>query len=190
MEIRDIEGAIEGILFASGEPVSMERIAAVLGVEKQLVSDAADVIADRYSFERRGIRLVRMENQLQLCSSPEYADYIRLALETRKQPQLTQPALEVLSIVAYFQPVTRTYIEQVRGVDSSYTVGLLEDRGLIEQCGRLPVPGRPVLFRTTPAFLRTFGISSLSELPPLPDTETENTEQLTINETAENGETE
>ena len=86
--------------------------------------------------------------------------------------------------------MTRTYIEQVRGVDSSYTVGLLEDRGLIEQCGRLPVPGRPVLFRTTPAFLRTFGISSLSELPPLPDTETENTEQLTINETAENGETE
>ena len=169
MEIRDIEGAIEGILFASGEPVSMERIAAVLGVEKQLVSDAADVVADRYSFERRGIRLVRMENQLQLCSSPEYADYIRLALETRKQPQLTQPALEVLSIVAYFQPVTRTYIEQVRGVDSSYTVGLLEDRGLIEQCGRLPVPGRPVLFRTTKVFLRCFGISSLDELPPMPD---------------------
>ncbi len=184
MEIRDIEGAIEGILFASGEPVSLERIAAVLGVEKQLISDAADVIADRYSFERRGIRLVRMEDKLQLCSSPEYADYIRLALETRKQPQLTQPALEVLSIIAYFQPVTRTYIEQVRGVDSSYTVGLLQDRGLIEQCGRLPVPGRPTLFRTTPAFLRTFGITSLRELPPLPDSELENSEQLMIQDPA------
>lgn len=182
MEIREIEGAIEGILFASGEPISLERIAGVLGVDTHIVSDTADVIADRYSFERRGIRLVRMDNQLQLCSSPEYADYIRLALETRKQPQLTQPALEVLAIIAYFQPVTRTYIEQVRGVDSSYTVNLLQDRGLVEQCGRLSVPGRPVLYRTTTAFLRTFGVTSLSELPPLPESELENGEQMVIKE--------
>ena len=173
MEIREIEGAIEGILFASGEPVAAERIAAVLGIDTQLVFDTADRMADKYGFERSGIRLIRLENSLQLCSAPEYAGYIRLALETRKPPQLTQPALEVLAIVAYFQPVTRTYIEQVRGVDSAYTVNLLQERGLIEPCGRLAVPGRPTLFRTTNTFLRTFGISSVDELPPLPEPDEE-----------------
>ena len=180
MEIRDIEGVIEGILFVSGEPVSAAKIASVLGVDEGIVIDTAGRMADRFSFERRGIRLVRLDDKLQLCSSPEYADYIRLALETRKQPQLTQPALEVLAIIAYFQPVTRAYIEQVRGVDSAYTVGLLQERGLVEPCGRLQVPGRPVLFRTTPAFLRTFGISSLEELPPLPDTGGDDETQLSI----------
>ncbi|MBQ4320624.1 MAG: SMC-Scp complex subunit ScpB [Oscillospiraceae bacterium] len=180
MEIRDIEGAIEGILFASGEPVREDRIAAVLGVDKKLVSDTANVLMDRYSYERRGIRLVRMEDSLQLCSSPEFADYIRLALETRKPPQLTQPAMEVLAVVAYYQPVTRVYIEQVRGVDSSYTVSLLQERGLIEPCGRLAVPGRPVLYRTTAAFLRTFGITSLDELPELPESAEEKDGQLKL----------
>jgi segregation and condensation protein B len=103
MEIRDIEGAIEGILFASGEPVSVERIAAVLGIDTELVSDTSERMIDRYSLERRGIRMVRLDNSLQLCSSPEYADCIRLALESRKMPQLTQPALEVLAAIAYFQ---------------------------------------------------------------------------------------
>lgn len=173
MEIRDIQCIMEGILFASGEPVSVDRIAAVMGIDKKLVSDAAAEMADKYSFERRGIRLIRLENSLQLCSASEYAEYIRLALETRKPPQLTQPALEVLAIVAYFQPVTRTYIEEVRGVDSSYTVNLLLERGLIEPCGRLAVPGRPTLFKTTDGFLRTFGVSSVSELPPLPETDAE-----------------
>lgn len=173
MEIRDIQCIMEGILFASGEPVSVDRIAAVMGIDKKLVSDAAAEMADKYSFERRGIRLIRLENSLQLCSASEYAEYIRLALETRKPPQLTQPALEVLAIVAYFQPVTRTYIEEVRGVDSSYTVNLLLERGLIEPCGRLAVPGRPTLFKTTDVFLRTFGVSSVSELPPLPETDAE-----------------
>lgn len=171
MEIRDIESIIEGILFASGEPVGMSRIALILGIDNAAVSEAALKLRDRYVFERSGLRLVFLDNAIQLCSSPEYIDYIRLALETRKQPQLSQQALEVLAIVAYFQPVTKTYIEQVRGVDSAYTVGLLQERGLIEPCGRLSVPGRPMLFRTTPAFLRTFGISSLEELPALPDSE-------------------
>ena len=180
MEIREIEGAIEGILFASGEPVAAERIAAVLGIDTQLVFDTADRMADKYGFERSGIRLIRLENSLQLCSAPEYAGYIRLALETRKPPQLTQPALEVLAIVAYFQPVTRAYIEQVRGVDSAYTVNLLQERSLIEPCGRLAVPGRPTLFRTTSAFLRTFGITSVEELPPLPEPEEEDDGQLKL----------
>lgn len=168
MELCEIEGAIEGILFASGEPVSIDRIAAVLAVDAETVTDIAMRIGDRLSVERRGIRLVRMENALQLCSAPEYSDYIRAALETRKPPQLTQTALEVLAIVAYFQPVTRAYIEQVRGVDSSYTVSVLAERGLIEAAGHLDAPGRPTIFRTTKNFLRTFGISSVEELPELP----------------------
>ncbi|NLT14174.1 MAG: SMC-Scp complex subunit ScpB [Clostridiales bacterium] len=169
MEIHDIENIIEGILFASGEPVSISRIAAVLGTDEDSITQAAAGLRDRYIFERRGMRLVFLDRAVQLCSAPEYADYIRLALETRKQPQLSQQALEVLSIVAYFQPVTKLYIEQVRGVDSSYTVGLLQERKLIETCGRLSVPGRPLLYKTTPAFLRTFGLTSLEELPELPE---------------------
>lgn len=167
MEIHDIEAAIEGILFASGEAVSIERIAAVLAVETETVAEIAEALSSRLAFERRGVRLVRLEDKLQLCSAPEYGDVIRAALETRKPPRLTQTALEVLSIVAYFQPVTRAYIDKVRGIDSSYTVGVLAERGLIEPCGTLDAPGRPTLFRTTDGFLRTFGISSLEELPEL-----------------------
>ena len=171
MENCDIEAIVEGILFASGEPVAVGRIAAVLAASEDAVTAAANALRDRYSFEHRGIRLVWLDGAIQLCSAPEYADYIRLALETRKQPQLTQPALEALAVVAYFQPVTKAYIEQIRGVDSSYTVGLLQDRGLVEACGRLAVPGRPVLYRTTSAFLRTFGLESLDDLSELPETE-------------------
>ena len=180
MEIRDIEGALEGILFASGEPVAINRIAGVLAVDTEIIVDVATRLADKYSFERRGIRLIRIDDSLQLCSSPEYADYIRMALETRKPPQLTQPALEVLAVVAYFQPVTRAYIDQVRGVDSAYTVSILSDRGFIEPCGRLAVPGRPVLYRTTATFLRTFGIESLAELPELPEQSEDTDEQIKI----------
>jgi segregation and condensation protein B len=180
MEIHDITGAIEGILFASGDPVPIERVAAVLGIDARLVSDVANTMRDKYAFDRRGIRLVRIEGTIQLCSSPEYADYIRLALETGRQPQLTQPALETLAVIAYFQPVTKAYIEQVRGVDSSYTVGLLQSRGLIEPRGRLHVPGRPVLYGTTADFLRTFGLVSLEELPLLPNVEAGEDGQMRI----------
>ena len=163
-----MQNIIESILFVSGEPVKTSRIAAVLEVSEADVEDAANSLKDTYSFGRRGVRLVKLEDSLQLCSSPEYADYIRLALEARKPPQLSQPALEVLAIVAYNQPVTRGYIEQIRGVDSAYTLGLLADRGLVEACGRLSAPGRPMLYKTTHVFLRTFGIESLSQLPELP----------------------
>jgi segregation and condensation protein B len=171
MEIRDIEGAIEGILFAAGEPVPIERIADALETDASLISDTADALRDRYAFDRRGIRVVRLDGALQMCSSPEYEGCIRAALERGRQSKLTQPSLETLSVVAYFQPVTKSYIEQVRGVDSAYSVGLLQSRGLIEPCGRLPVPGRPVLYRTTRDFLRTFGIENLGELPFLPQTD-------------------
>lgn len=169
METVNIKSAIEAILFAAGEPVPAARISLILGVDEDEVFAAAKELADEYSFDQRGIRLLRLENKLQLCSSPEYASVITKTLEQRKPPMLSQPALETLAVVAYFQPVTRAYIDQVRGVDSSYTVGVLLDRGLIERCGKLDVPGRPSLLRTTDVFLRTMGVSSLEELPELPD---------------------
>jgi len=180
MNSHEIKNAIEAILFASGEPVRLSRIASVLEVEESDVEAAGDALRDGYSFERRGIRLLKMEDKYQLVSSPEYAQCIRRALETRKPPQLSPPALEVLSIIAYFGPVTRVYIEQVRGVDSSYTVGLLQERGLIESCGRLAVPGRPMLYKTTHNFLRTFGLESLKDLPELPQVDSSGDEKAGI----------
>ena len=166
MELRELQSAIEGILFAAGDPVSVERICQALEQDREAVESVCQRLADEYSYERRGIRLVK--DSWQMCSAPEYASGIRKALESRRPPRLSQPALEALAIVAYFQPVTRAYIEQVRGVDSSYTVGLLLDRGLICEAGRLNVPGRPMQFRTTKNFLRAFGLTSLDDLPELP----------------------
>lgn len=172
MEFENIKSAVEAILFAAGEPVPAARISLILEVSEDDVYSAAKALADEYSFNQRGIRLLRLDKSLQLCSAPEYAQVISRTLEQRKPPMLSQPALETLAVVAYFQPVTRAYIDQVRGVDSSYTVGVLIDRGLIERCGKLDVPGRPSLLRTTDVFLRTMGVSSLEELPELPDIST------------------
>lgn len=169
MEYGDISAPLEAILFASGDPVPTERIALVLGVDKPTVEAAAERLAAFYIENSAGIRLLRLDQSLQLCSAPAYADLITRVLEQRRPPRLSAAALEVLSIVAYFQPVTRAYIDQIRGVDSSYTVGMLAERGLIEPCGKLDVPGRPTLFRTGDAFLRTMNIQSLDELPTLPD---------------------
>lgn len=165
----DISSAVEAILFAAGEAVPVARISLILGTDENDILTIAKELSNKYEYEDRGMRILRLENKLQMCSAPEFAPIISKVLETRKPPMLSQAALETLSVVAYFQPVTRAYIDQVRGVDSSYTVGALTERGLIEICGKLDVPGRPALFRTTDVFLRTMGISELSELPPLPD---------------------
>ena len=164
---------MEAILFASGEPLPIERICLALDLDRPTAEQILQKLGDSYAFDRRGIRLVRMEESYQLCSSPDYADVIRKAFEIRKTARLSQPALEVLTIVAYYQPTTRAYIDQVRGVDSAYTVGLLLERGFIEECGRLQVPGRPRLYRTTKRFLRDFHLSSLDELPEMPGMETD-----------------
>ena len=169
LDLREVESAIEGILFASGEPLPVDRICLALDLDRPTAEQVLQKLGDYYAFERRGIRLVRMEDSYQLCSSPDYADVIRKAFEIRKTAKLSQPALEVLTIIAYYQPTTRAYIDQVRGVDSSYTVGLLLERGLIEECGRLQVPGRPRLYRTTKKFLRDFHLGSLEELPEMPE---------------------
>ena len=173
MDDNEIERAIESILFASGDSVPAERISLVLGIPVEDVYERARALADFYTFERRGIRLVKLGESFQLCSAPEHAGYIGRVLETRRPPRLSGPALEVLAIAAYFQPVTRAYIDSVRGVDSSYTVGMLTERGLLEPCGKLDVPGRPTLYRTSEAFLRVMGISNLEELPELPNPESD-----------------
>lgn len=179
MDLHEVRSAMEGILFAAGEPVNIDRICLALELDKPTAEQVLQELGDYYAFERRGIRLVRMENCYQLCSAPDYADIIRKAFEIRKPAKLSQPALEVLTIIAYYQPTTRAYVDQVRGVDSSYTMSLLLERGMIEECGRLQVPGRPHLYRTTKKFLRDFHLSSLEELPELPGLETEGQLRLT-----------
>lgn len=165
----EISSAIEAILFAAGESVPVARLSLILEATEGEIEYAAAELAEVYEREGRGMRILRLGDKLQMCSAPEYAPYIAKTLEQRTPPRLSQSALEALAVVAYFQPVTRAYIDQVRGVDSSYTVSVLQQRALIEPCGKLDAPGRPALFRTTDAFLRTMGISELSQLPPLPD---------------------
>ena len=189
-EMKEIEAAVEGILFASGEPVHIDRICLAAELDRPTAELVLQKLMDYYSFERRGMRLLRLEDSWQLCSAPEYADVIRRAFEIRKPAKLSQPALEVLTIIAYYQPTTRAYVDQIRGVDSSYTVGLLLDRHLIEECGRLQVPGWPRLYRTTQAFLRAFHLNSLEELPQLPGMEADGQLRLdddTVPADGENG---
>lgn len=179
--MKDVESIIEAILFAAGDAVSSERLQLVLNISTKQLTEHMKSLSNKYDFERRGIMLVKMENKYQLCTRPEYAEYIRKTTETRRQPSLSQAALEVLSVIAYRQPVTKAYIEQVRGVDSSNTVNSLVEKGLVEENGRLDVPGRPMLFKTTSVFLRAFSISSISELPTLPELSGKEGEQLSFN---------
>lgn len=175
----DLRSALEAVLFAAGDPVPAARLSLVLAVSEDEIWKTAQELAETYEKEGRGVRILRLNDKLQMCSAPEYASVITKVMEQRKPPMLSQSSLETLSIVAYFQPVTRAYIDQVRGVDSSYTVGTLTDLGLIEVCGKLDVPGRPSLFRTTDRFLRTMGIQKLEDLPPLPDiSQTDSVERL------------
>lgn len=169
MDDSNIKAAVEAILFASGDPVSAERLALILDSDAGTILSIGRELAEEYEKQGRGIRLVRLNDSLQLHSAPEFALEITRALEQRRAPKLSQASLEVLAIVAYYQPVTRAYIEQMRGLDSSYTVGVLSERGLIEPCGHLETVGRPTLYRTTDLFLRTMGVSSLEELPALPE---------------------
>ena len=184
MELKETEAAIEGILFAAGEPVGVERLCLALDSDRATVDAICQRLSDRCRYERRGIRLVRLGSSYQLCSAPEHAEVIRKALESRRPAKLSQTALEVLAVVAYFQPITRAYIDQIRGVDSSYSVTALLNKKLIEECGRLNVPGRPLQYRTTPDFLRTFGLASLEELPELELAELGTPDQLTLEEAA------
>lgn len=167
MEQIELQRAIEAILFAAGERIELSRLAMVLETDEKEVQAAADALADTLAFNRRGIRILRLEKGYQMVSSGEMADYVTKCLETRKPPKLSSSQLETLTIIAYYQPATKAMVEQIRGVDSSYSIAALLNKKLIQDAGRLNVPGRPIQYRTTSDFLRTFGLSSLEELPAI-----------------------
>ncbi len=164
---------VEAVLFAAAEPIEYSKIASVLGMDDEQVLLSLDALHNRYSAEDSGICLLKLDSKYQLCSKKEYIDAVRSVLDLKRNAPLSQAAFEVLAIVAYNQPITKPYIEQIRGVDCSGVVNTLCQRGLVEEKGRLDVPGRPVLYGTTPDFLRCFSLNSLDDLPELPQTDKE-----------------
>lgn len=167
MDEETLTRGIEAVLFAAGEPVEIKRLSDTFEADPDEIVRVTETLADRLSFDRRGVRIVRLGEAYQMCSSGEMADYVTKALETRKPPKLSASQLEALTVIAYYQPATKAVVEQIRGVDSSYSVSALLNKKLIEEAGRLNVPGRPILYKTTPDFLRTFGLKSLEDLPEI-----------------------
>lgn len=187
MELDQLHRAIEAILFAAGESVEVSRLAFALETDPAEIRKAAEKLANTYAFERRGIRIIRLEDAYQMVSSGEMADYVTKALETRKPPKLSAAQLESLTIIAYYQPATKAMVEQIRGVDSAYSISALMNKKLICEAGRLNVPGRPIQYATTPDFLRTFGLSSLEELPEIERVSFGNAEAAELAEPAPEG---
>lgn len=161
--------AVEAVIFASGEPISLDKLAAAVDLPEAALPPILNALEKRLDAPESGIRLVRMEDSYQLCTKASQSAFVRRAFEIRRNTPLSQAALEVLAVVAYNQPVTKAFVEQVRGVDCSGVVGSLCEKGLIEEKGRLDLPGRPLLYGTTTTFLRCFGLASIDELPPLPE---------------------
>ena len=186
MEIKQYQAAIEAILFASGEPVPVSRLAAALELDEQTTLRLADDLVQDINTRAGGVTALKLDDQYQLCSSKSYAGYVRKAMDIRRNTPLSQAAMEVLAIIAYNQPVTRPFVEQVRGVDCSAVMQGLQQKGLIEEKGRMDLPGRPLLYGTTQNFLRCFGVSSIEQLPPLPQKE-EPMVEPTIDETMREG---
>ena len=167
MDKKRYRAAVEAILFACAEPISAQQIAPAVGVDVFEIQQTLVTLKAEYSRQGRGICLLQLEDRWQMAARTEYLSMIQSVMATRKNTPLSPAALEVLAIIAYNQPVSRAFVEQVRGVDSSSTIQKLMQRGLVEEAGRLDLPGRPLSFRTTDVFLRTFGLSGLEELPPL-----------------------
>ncbi|MBP3600562.1 MAG: SMC-Scp complex subunit ScpB [Clostridia bacterium] len=171
MKTEELISAFEAVLFAGGEPLSIDRFAQVFEIEPEEVVKVMEALEQRLKKNKSGLELVRMENTYQLATKTEYADYIKKAFDIKRRTPLSPAALEVLAVVAYNQPVTKSFIEQVRGVDCSGVVTTLIEKGLVEERGRLELPGKPLLYGTTKNFLRCFSLNDLTELPPLPKTE-------------------
>lgn len=167
MEITEKLGTIEAILFASGEPVEMYRLSEASGVDIGTLSSMIKSLNERYDNSGSGICIKKLENSYQMCTREEFAPAIRKALETKRNTPLSNASMEVLTIIAYNQPVSKSFVENVRGIDSSSVINNLVEKGLVEEAGRLDVIGKPVIYRTTAVFLRSFGLSSLSDLPVL-----------------------
>lgn len=185
VEIKQYQAAMEAVLFASGEPVSLARLAEVLELDEETALRLAEDLKNDYNTRPGGLGIVRLDDRYQMVTRRDYAEYIRKTMDIRRNTPLSQAAMEVLAIVAYNQPVTRAFIEQVRGVDCGAVVQGLAAKNLIEEKGRLELPGRPLLYGTTADFLRCFGVSSLSELPPLPQKEEDGMMETTLDEVIE-----
>ena len=160
-------GMMEAILFACGDPIDIDKLAQALNTEEENVLELSRTLQAKYNKEESGIHLLQLDHTLQFAVNPVFLAPVRTALDLRSSAPLSQAAVEVLAVIAYNQPVTKAFVEQVRGVDSSSSVSGLLEKGLIEEAGRLDLPGRPVSFRTTDTFLRVFGLSSLADLPPV-----------------------
>ncbi len=169
MEIKEKLGAIEAILFASGEPIEIYRLSEASGIEAGGLPPLIDLLNERYDDWGSGICIKKLDSSYQMCTREQYAPQIRAALETKRSAPLSNAAMEALTIIAYNQPVSKGFVENVRGIDSSSVINNLVEKGLVEEAGRLDVPGKPIVYRTTPVFLRSFGLSSIMELPPLPE---------------------
>ena len=169
MQLEQYEKIAEAILFAGGEPVEQKVIAAAMELDEEAAAAVLESLRTKYEKFESSVQVLRLENQRQLCTRKEYEPYIRSAFEIKRNAPLSQAAMEVLAVVAYNQPVTRAFAEQVRGVDCSGVMSTLAEKGLIEEAGRLDLPGKPIAYRTTPLFLRSFGLSSLDDLPPIID---------------------
>lgn len=178
MKFSESMAAVEAVLFACGEPVEAEKLAAATEIEKDTVLKIIDRLNDRYVENNSAFRINRLGESYQMMTQPEFAPYIKTAMENRRQVPLSQAALEVLAVVAYNQPVTKSFVEQVRGVDSSGVVNSLVERDLLEEYGRLDLPGRPIAYKTTENFLRCFGLTDIKGLPAIPDS----TDQMDFDE--------
>ncbi len=172
MTVKEMIPAFEAILFAAGEPVEIEKFSEIFEIDNETVESIMDMLSDKLDESGSAIKLVRLDFSYQLCTRKEYAENIRAVLDLRRKAPLSQAALEVLAVIAYNQPVTKAYVEQVRGVDCSGVVSTLVEKGLLEEKGRLELPGRPLLYGTTANFLRCFGLKNLDELPDVPSDET------------------
>ena len=168
MEIKDKLGAIEAILFASGEPIEIYRLSEASGVDAGTLPSMIRLLNERYEDYGSGICIKKLDSSFQMCTREEYAEQVRSALETKRTTPLSNAAMEALTIIAYNQPVSKGFVENVRGIDSSSVINNLVEKGLVEEAGRLDVPGKPIVYRTTSVFLRSFGLSSTADLPPLP----------------------
>lgn len=179
MNLNEMTSALEAVLFASGEPLSLDRISNIFVIDLETAEKVVLSLQDKLNSAKSGLKVVKLGSNYQLCTRPEYAEPIKAALDLKRKTPLSAAAFEVLSVVAYNQPVTKAFVEQVRGVDCSGVITTLVDKQLLEERGRLELPGRPLLYGTTDNFLRCFGLSSLADLPPLPKDETgdENTAQ-------------
>lgn len=183
--------ALEAVLFASGDPISIERLSQTFEIKPEEIEKYIKELEKKYEEQQSGFYVVRLENTYQLVTREDFAPYIKKAFDIKRRTPLSPAALEVLAVIAYNQPVTRAFIEQVRGVDCSGVVSTLVEKGLIEERGRLELPGRPLLYGTTKTFLRSFSLNDLSDLPPLPKDNPEVNdvgEQLQITEEIESGE--